>query len=349
MVTSRGDAILPETAQQASKVAGIKRKSTLPAFAAVALSVVIVSTCWTLGKRGGVPYLKSAPTVPLICVFAAWCTFGLRRVHRSASFIGAAVFSIFALLWIFAELFIEFRPTSIESRWYVAGTPSKYSIANVALAALNGMVSAFAPASEAMPVVSWEQVIPEAELFTKHAEAIRTEVEELIADSDIKIPRYGEVDPLQSGDKWGVFAFKYHGDLHEANCARCPTVCRILEELPQIKLAMLSILDPGAYLGPHYGVLRQIMRLHYPIIVPEGATIDVDGTTYMWNENELMLFDDTYLHSVRNDADSPRVVIFMNVIRPSTPRAFSWLLEAIAGPYLRDVNKRIEAASKVKM
>ena len=373
-------AVLPVVASSSSSTGGLLTSSSsahtksaslqgrskiIFEFVAAASMFLVLGYCWVFGKREkNTRWADAVPTVPLICAAAACAFYCLtklmnsgcigpsggipRRVVVASRYLSLAVLTVFLTLWYFAERFIEGRTTSVDTPFYVAGTPSKYSLVNVALAAINGMVSAFVPPEEGAPFVDWKSIIPEAKAFELSKENIRTEVERLLANKEIAIPRYGEVDPLQSGEKWGVFAFKYHGDLHESNCAQCPSICDVLKKLPQIELAMLSILDPGADLRPHYGVFRQIMRLHYPIIIPTGASITVDGNAATWTEGEMILFDDTYLHSVRNDADTQRVVIFMNIARPSTPRIFSWLLEVFAGSYLRDVNKRIEAASRKK-
>ena len=51
--------------------------------------------------------------------------------------------------------------------------------------------------------------------------------------------------------------------------------------------------------------------------MPEGdAGLEVAGETRRWVEGKCMLFDDSYLHSSWNEADSERVILLFDVWHP---------------------------------
>ena len=60
------------------------------------------------------------------------------------------------------------------------------------------------------------------------------------------------------------------------------------------------------------------MRLLSPLLLalsiaqPPGPW----GTTTGWREGEWLAFDETYVHRVWNETSEPRVVLFLQVLRP---------------------------------
>lgn len=99
----------------------------------------------------------------------------------------------------------------------------------------------------------------------------------------------------------------------------CPKTVQLIQDNPQIHLAMFSILKPGAVITPHTGAFRGAMRYHLGLKTPgENCRIYVDGKPYSWKDGEGVLFDDTYIHSVKNEEDSPRIVLFLDVERPTS-------------------------------
>ena len=61
------------------------------------------------------------------------------------------------------------------------------------------------------------------------------------------------------------------------------------------------------------------MRFHLGLLVPpdkENCRIRVGNEWRHWEEGVGMIFDDTYIHEVRNDTGSTRVVLFVDFVRP---------------------------------
>ncbi len=120
--------------------------------------------------------------------------------------------------------------------------------------------------------------------------------------------------------RWKKFYIKWYGEVLPDARAACPETCALLDRLPEVHLAMFSILGPGAVIPPHTGPFKGCLRYHLGLECPPGgaegpATITVDGEDYSWREGEDVLFDDTYLHEVRNPTEGTRVVLFCDVER----------------------------------
>lgn len=151
-------------------------------------------------------------------------------------------------------------------------------------------------------------------------------------------------------DKWKRFYIKWYGPAGADARALCPRTCALLDALPEVRLAMFSILEPGAVIRPHTGPFKACLRYHLGLSCPPEAKITVDGAPYSWRDGEDVLFDDTYVHEVVNgSATRPRVVLFCDVERamagPASARFSRWVCGAL-GPLTTRANDKTEKASR---
>lgn len=178
--------------------------------------------------------------------------------------------------------------------------------------------------------------------------SIRTEVDSLLADLH-KIPSLESISThqrrLTSDSRWKTFFLFGYGFRVEQNCARCPNTTRLIETIPGLSTAFFSILLGGKRLAPHRGLYKGFLRYHLGVVVPEPAAcgIRVANEVRHWEEGKSLLFDDTFEHEAWNNGVLPRVVLFMNIVRPMR-RPFSWANNALISlitlsPYVRDARR----------
>ena len=104
-----------------------------------------------------------------------------------------------------------------------------------------------------------------------------------------------------------------------------PNTTELLKD-EQIHNAFFSILDPGVEIPPHVGYYKGYLRYHMGIVIPNNETdrtddkayIVCDGEKYIWKEGEGVVFDDMYLHYVKNATNQTRVVLYLDIKRKST-------------------------------
>jgi beta-hydroxylase len=139
-----------------------------------------------------------------------------------------------------------------------------------------------------------------------------------------QMPNFQDISPdqtkLSQDDGWKTYFFYAYGIRAPANCRRCPETVRLLKRMPGMKTAFFSILAPGKHLPPHRGPFKGVLRLHLALIIPEPAdkcAIRVGAETRHWQEGKVMIFDDTFDHEAWNDTDRPRVVLFVDILRPT--------------------------------
>ena len=151
---------------------------------------------------------------------------------------------------------------------------------------------------------------------------IRKELDMILLHPE-KIPTFHQLSPdqkrISKGNNWKTFAFYVYGSRVDDNCALCPNTAKILDTLPGLQTAMFSILAPRYHIVPHKGPTKAVVRAHLGLKVPEdweNIWIRVDQDILHWREGEVIIFDDTYEHEVRNDTDETRAVLFMDIDRP---------------------------------
>lgn len=129
---------------------------------------------------------------------------------------------------------------------------------------------------------------------------------------------------------WTYFTVNGHWLRHrdEDGCSvATPVACDLMRSIAALGVPRLQILRAGysavggrAYLRPHFGVTNGQLKFHLGLVTPthpDGrpcAHLTVGNETHAWQAGKTLFFDDSWLHSVRNECDSERVV-FQLVIR----------------------------------
>lgn len=165
-------------------------------------------------------------------------------------------------------------------------------------------------------------LLPQLEPLKRNWEAIRAELMPLLAERT-SIPAFGEISPdhrrIAPTAAWKSFFFEGYGLKAPANRARCPRTAALLDEVPGLVVAFFSIMEPGIHVPRHRGLTKAWLNCHLGLAVPQGpqrCEIQVGEEFAQWREGEWMVFDETNEHEVWNDSREPRVVLFLQVMRP---------------------------------
>lgn len=200
------------------------------------------------------------------------------------------------------------------------------------------------------PVVYDNRDFPWATRLEARAPAIRRELDAVLEDRD-GIPNFQdileEVRTIQQDSRWKTFFLQAPGMDCRENARRCPATMEALRQVPGLRTALFSILEPGKHIPPHRGAYNGVLRLHLALRVPEPASrcsIRVGDRLCHWREGEALIFDDSFNHQVWNDTDGMRVVLFVDFARPLS-QPWNWLnarlldLAAIT-PFMRRAARR---------
>ena len=150
--------------------------------------------------------------------------------------------------------------------------------------------------------------------------AIRGELDRVL-ERRTELPSIHEITPdarsISTDANWKTFILIGYGVLSPPNIALCPRTWQAVCAIPGLKTAMFSVFEPGKRLPPHRGPYNGVLRLHLGLKVPVGEVgIRVGGQRCSWREGEALIFDDAYEHEAWNETGEPRVVLFVDFIKP---------------------------------
>ncbi|MDV3347378.1 aspartyl/asparaginyl beta-hydroxylase domain-containing protein [Leptothoe sp. LEGE 181152] len=170
-----------------------------------------------------------------------------------------------------------------------------------------------------------DQTCPELRIVDNALNEIYAELLDLLPDQS-QIPKYHEVDQYQTTisqgsdpqKSWRTFILFSLGEKPLKNRQRCPKTVEVIHQVPGLVQAMFSILDPGKSIPAHEGPSRGYLRYHLPLIVPDinPPTIYIKDQPHTWQKGNSILFDDTHVHQVHNNASESRIVLILDILRP---------------------------------
>ena len=96
---------------------------------------------------------------------------------------------------------------------------------------------------------------------------------------------------------------------------------------------MFALLPGGSHLNPHRDPFAGSLRYHLGLSTPnsDACRIFVDGQEYAWRDGDDVMFDETYVHWVKNETEHTRVILFCDIERPLSNR------------FMASLNKRVSA------
>jgi beta-hydroxylase len=186
------------------------------------------------------------------------------------------------------------------------------------MAPYNAMIYLFS-AVPTTPTLDVNQ-FPELLKLRENWEVIRDEAKRLYEEGHIRKSETHNDLAFNTFFKrgWKRFYLKWYGDVHPSAEQLCPKTVELVRSIPTINAALFALLAPKSKLGEHRDPFAGSLRYHLGLMTPnsDDCRIYIDGTPYAWRDGQDILFDETYIHSVNNDTDQTRVILFCDVARP---------------------------------
>lgn len=128
---------------------------------------------------------------------------------------------------------------------------------------------------------------------------------------------------------WRRFYLKWYGDIFPSAESLCPRTVELVRNIPSVNAALFAFMPGNSRLGEHRDPFAGSLRYHLGLITPNSdkCRIYIDGKPYSWRDGEAVVFDETYIHSVENETDHDRLILFCDVARP------------IGNPVFRAINR----------
>ncbi len=127
---------------------------------------------------------------------------------------------------------------------------------------------------------------------------------------------------LLNNPAWSAFYLWKNGEVVPRNAARCPATMRALRNAPLAVVpkrspsVLFSLLEAGAHIPPHHGLVNTRLICHLPLVVPDGCAFRVGNDLREWREGKAWAFDDTIEHEAWNRSAETRVILLFDIWRP---------------------------------
>ncbi|RWW91197.1 hypothetical protein BHE74_00001071 [Ensete ventricosum] len=161
---------------------------------------------------------------------------------------------------------------------------------------------------------------PELDVLKDNWEVIREEAMHLFDEGYIRAAEKNNDAGFGSFFKkgWKRFYLKWYDKPLPSAEALCPKTVTLVSSIPNVKGAMFALLPGGSHLNPHRDPFAGSLRYHLGLSTPnsDDCRIFVDGQVYAWRDGEDVMFDETYVHWVKNETEQTRVILFCDIERP---------------------------------
>jgi len=172
------------------------------------------------------------------------------------------------------------------------------------------------------PVMNKKEAFPVYLDFDSNWKKIKEEMEEYVLKNWDGIPSFDAIDEEQrelienDNHKWKVLIVKMYGAYVNEHIS--PTLLQLVKKHDKlISSAILSCMEAGKHIPPHYGPNKVILRYTLPLKVPTNGEcyLTVDHKKIPLKEGEGVFWDDTYLHDSVNATNGVRIALLLDVKR----------------------------------
>ncbi|EFC46087.1 aspartyl beta hydroxylase [Naegleria gruberi] len=117
------------------------------------------------------------------------------------------------------------------------------------------------------------------------------------------------IDNIKSSvtGQWNAIYLVNQGKIDEQICKLFPNTTNIIEDILgfndricrlNIGYVYFSIIHKGTHIKPHCGVSNIKLRIQLPLIVNDHVTMKVKNVERQYNEGEIIILDDSFVHEV---------------------------------------------------
>jgi aspartyl/asparaginyl beta-hydroxylase (cupin superfamily) len=170
----------------------------------------------------------------------------------------------------------------------------------------------------AMPAYFSPALFPECVYIKSKYPEIRREVEEYFRTVRPDQLKPGFI-PHSSWDGvgWnsiGLYTFGFRRNKH---CRQFPVLTSIVESIPSMTSAQISVIKPHSRLKAHIDDTSAVVRIHLGIKVPASLPqigLRMKGREVSWREGELLVLSPIRPHYAWNETDEERIVVIIDIV-----------------------------------
>lgn len=168
---------------------------------------------------------------------------------------------------------------------------------------------------------------PELQLLQDNWQVIRDEAMALYGTGHIATKNDLPGSNFYRDNRWKSFYLKIYDNNLPSAWALAPKTRALIEQVPNMNLALFAVLMPGKKLSQHHDPFAFTLRYSLGLSTPnsDACGLMVNGEPYRWQDGDSIIFDETYLHSAYNDTEQPRIILMTDIDRPLRSRVLQKL------------------------
>lgn len=151
---------------------------------------------------------------------------------------------------------------------------------------------------------------------------------------------------LSSTDAWKNFYFMNFRWYNHSNCKKYSKTFALLQAIPNISFAGITVLEPHGKVLPHIGETNATIRCHLGLKIPGNyldCGIRVNGENRGLQEGKLLMFSDAHFHTTWNNTDERRFVLILDIVQPQFAHKANWVCaNSLAALTIKYLDERIK-------
>ena len=148
-------------------------------------------------------------------------------------------------------------------------------------------------------------------LLRDAAPVIREELRAVLGSFELS--RYGWNHPKP----WTLYYLFFEGRPVREHLAACPRTAEVLSRLPHNAFHVgFSAIEPGGSLLPHTGPTNASLTAHLGLDGCDGARLHVADQVVEYRNDDVLVFDDSYVHWVQHHGSQRRYTLMVTFWHP---------------------------------
>ena len=136
---------------------------------------------------------------------------------------------------------------------------------------------------------------------------------------------------------WKLYYFYNQGIKQTVNCDKCPQTARMISNTAlfmnnvSFGNAAFSYISPGTIIPAHYGSTNARLRCHITLCQGNNCTLSVESEEVIYNEEQIIVFDDSFEHSVNHEkgGSNNRIILMLDLWHPEVSKVEREAIEYI--------------------